>query len=160
MIDVAKFSIGWSWGREEMLAVGSQVSGRRTIWSIPTNLFQPSLSIFMFHEAQNHNHIMKPKIRPKPDATQTFFKPSLPEARVAKCWGNAGTAFPERSGSFTKGRTPNIRYFVAKLSIVAIYALFERLSQGFQRKPSCFRRVFKESHLAFVELSTKSILLS
>ena len=72
----------------------------------------------------------------------------------------ARAALTERSGSSTKGRTPNIRYFVAKLSIVAIYALFERLSQGFQRKPSCFRRVFKESHLAFVELSTKSILLS
>ena len=27
----------------------------------------------------------------------------------------------ERSGSSTTGRTPNIRYFVAKLSIVAIY---------------------------------------
>ena len=72
----------------------------------------------------------------------------------------ARAALTERSGSSTKGRSPNIRYFVAKLSIVAIYALFERLSQGFQRKPSCFRRVFKESHLAFVELSTKSILLS
>ena len=47
-----------------------------------------------------------------------------------------------------------------KLSIVAIYTLFERLSQGFQRKPSCFRRPFNESHLAFVELSTKAILLS
>ena len=55
----------------------------------------------------------------------------------------------KRSGSYTKGRTPNIRYFVAKLSIVAIYMFFERLSQGFQRKPSCFR-----------ELSTKAILLS
>ena len=34
-----------------------------------------------------------------------------------------------RSGSSTKGRTPNsnICYFVAKLRIVAIYALFERL---------------------------------
>ena len=32
---------------------------------------------------------------------------------------------PERSGSSTN---PNIRYFVAKLSIVAIYAPFERLS--------------------------------
>ena len=42
-----------------------------------------------------------------------------------RCWGNAGTTFPERSGSSTKGRTPNICYFVAKLSIVAIYALYE-----------------------------------
>ena len=71
----------------------------------------------------------------------------------------ARAALTERSGSSTKGRTPNIRYFVAKLSNVAIYALFERLSQGFQRKPSCIRRAFNESNLAFVELSTKAILL-
>ena len=44
----------------------------------------------------------------------------------------ARAALTERSGSSAKGRTPNIRYFVAKLSIVAIYTLFERLSQGFQ----------------------------
>ena len=49
---------------------------------------------------------------------------------------------------------------VAKPRIVSIYAFFERLSQGFQRKTSCFHRAFKESHLAFVELSTKAILLS
>ena len=72
----------------------------------------------------------------------------------------ARAALTERSGSSTKGRTPNIRYFVAKPSIVAIYALFERLSQGFQRKPSCFHRAYYESHLAFEELSTKAILLS
>ena len=42
-----------------------------------------------------------------------------------RCWGTAGPAVPERSGSSPKGRTPNIRYFVAKLSIVAIYALYE-----------------------------------
>ena len=46
-------------------------------------------------------------------------------------------------------RTPNIRYFVAKLSIVAIYALFERppielstkvilLWECFQQKSACF----------------------
>ena len=51
-----------------------------------------------------------------------------------RCWGSAGAAFHERLGSSTKGRTPNIRYFVAKPSIVSIYAFFERLSQGFQRK--------------------------
>ena len=43
-----------------------------------------------------------------------------------RCWGTMGTAVHERSGSSTKGKTPNIRYFVAKLSIVAIYALFEK----------------------------------
>ena len=48
------------------------------------------------------------------------------------CCASARAALTERSGSSTKGRTPNIRYFVAKPSIVAIYALFERLSQGFQ----------------------------
>ena len=42
-----------------------------------------------------------------------------------RCWGTAGPAVPERSGSSPKGRTPNIRYFVAKLSNVAIYALYE-----------------------------------
>ena len=64
-----------------------------------------------------------------------------------------------RSGSSTKGRIPNIRYFVAKPSIVLIYAFFERLSQGFQRKPSCFHRAFNEGHPVFVELSSKAILL-
>ena len=71
----------------------------------------------------------------------------------------ARAALTERSGSSAKGRTPNIRYFVAKLINVAIYALFERLSQGFQRKPSCFHRAFNEGHPVFVELSTKAILL-
>ena len=37
-----------------------------------------------------------------------------------RCWGTAVPAVHERSGSSTKGMTPNIRYFVAKLSIVAI----------------------------------------
>ena len=77
-----------------------------------------------------------------------------------RCCVSVRAALTERSGSSTKGRTPNIRYFVAKPSIVAIYALFERLSQGFQRKPSCFHRAYYESHLAFEELSTKAILLS
>ena len=49
-------------------------------------------------------------------------------ARVAHV---ARAALTERSGSSTKRRTPNIRYLVAKPSIVAIYSLFERLSQGF-----------------------------
>ena len=82
-----------------------------------------------------------------------------------RSWGSAGAALPERSGSSTKGRTSNIRYFVAKPSIVAIYALFERLSQGFQLKPSCshracFLRAFNKSNPSFVELSTKALLLS
>ena len=59
----------------------------------------------------------------------------------------------ERSGSSTKGRTPNICYFVA------IYTLFEWLSQSFQRKPRCFCRAFNERHPDFVELSTKEILI-
>ena len=82
-----------------------------------------------------------------------------------RSWGSAGAALPERSGSSTKGRTSNIRYFVAKPSIVAIYALFERLSQGFQLKPSCshracFLRAFNKSNPSFVEFSAKAILLS
>ena len=75
-----------------------------------------------------------------------------------RCCASARAALTERSGSSTKGRTPNIRYFVAKLSNVAIYALFERLSQGFQRKPSCFQRAVNESHPAFKKLSMKAIL--
>ena len=33
---------------------------------------------------------------------------------------DGGAALPERSGSSTKGRTPNILYFVTKLSIVIL----------------------------------------
>ena len=92
------------------------------------------------------------------------FHPSPPflvcVCQGGRCCASVRAALTERSRSSTKGRTHNIRYFVAKLSIVAIYALFERLSQGFERKPSCFRRAFNESHLAFVELSTKATLLS
>ena len=36
-------------------------------------------------------------------------------------------AVTKRSGSSTKGRTPDICYFVAKICIVTIYSLFERL---------------------------------
>ena len=50
------------------------------------------------------------------------------EFQGGRSCANARTAFTDRSGSSTTGRTPNIRYFVAKLGIVAIYALFERLS--------------------------------
>ena len=62
------------------------------------------------------------------------------------------TGGTQRSGSSPKGGTPNICYFVAKLSIVAIYALFERLL-----------RAFNESHLSqlsFEGLPTKVSLLS
>ena len=52
-----------------------------------------------------------------------------PCGRVAQV---ARAALTERTGSSTKGRTPNICYFVTKPSIVAIYALFEMLSQSFQ----------------------------
>ena len=78
----------------------------------------------------------------------------------SRCWGNAGTAFPERSESSTKGRPPNIRYFVAKLSIVAIYALFEAkatkvilLWESFQRNSACFWRALNKSQPAFEEVS-------
>ena len=91
--------------------------------------------------------------------------PTLTTNQGGRSWGSAGAALPERSGSSTKGRTSNIRYFVAKPSIVAIYALFERLSQGFQLKPSCshracFLRAFNKSNPSFVEFSAKAILLS
>ena len=61
---------------------------------------------------------------------------------------------------FYERKDPQIRYFVAKLSIVAIYALFERPPQSFLRKSSCFGSVFNESQLAFEGLSTKVSLLS
>ena len=77
-----------------------------------------------------------------------------------RCWGTAGPAVPERSGSSPKGRTSNIRYFVAKLSIVAIYALFEWPPQSFLQKSSYFGSVFNESQLAFEGLPTKVSLLS
>ena len=48
----------------------------------------------------------------------------------------ARAVLTEWSGSSTNGRTPNIRYFVTKLSIVAMYAFFEGLSQGFEQKSS------------------------
>ena len=62
-----------------------------------------------------------------------------------RCCASARAALTERSGSSTKGRFPNIRYFVAKR--------FTRFLKG-------FHRAFNESHPAFVELSTKAILLS
>ena len=47
-------------------------------------------------------------------------------------WGSVGATLSERAGSSPKGRTANIRYFVAKRSILPIYAFFERLSWSFQ----------------------------
>ena len=72
-----------------------------------------------------------------------------------RCCASARAALTERSGSSTKGRTPNIRYFDAKLSIVAIYTSFK------ERKSCCICRAFNKSHPdpAFVELPTKVILL-
>ena len=52
-------------------------------------------------------------------------------------------------GLLRKEGPPNIRYFVVKRSIVAIYALFEMLSWSFQQKSSFFG-----------ELSMKVSLLS
>ena len=59
--------------------------------------------------------------------SQTVIVVFLSLQQGGRCWGSAGAALHDRSGSSTTGRTPNIRYFVAKLGIVAIYALFERL---------------------------------
>ena len=59
-----------------------------------------------------------------------------------RCFGTLGPAVTERSGSSTKGRTPDIRYFVAKLSIVAIYKLFKMLLPSFEWKSFCFHRGF------------------
>ena len=61
---------------------------------------------------------------------------------------------------FYERKDPQHTLFCRETCIIAIYALFERLSQDFQRKPSCFHKAYYESHLAFEELSTKAILLS
>ena len=49
-------------------------------------------------------------------------------SRVAGVGAVAVAVLPERSGSSMKGRTLNKGYFVVKLSIVAMYVFFERLS--------------------------------
>ena len=47
-----------------------------------------------------------------------------------------------------KGRTPNICYcFVAKHSIVAIYAFFERILWSFKQKSSCFDELSMKASL-------------
>ena len=70
------------------------------------------------------------------------------EHQGGRGWGSVIATLSQRAGSSPKGCTPNIYYFVAKRSIVAIYKLFERLSWSFQLKSSCFG-----------ELSIKVILL-
>ena len=50
-------------------------------------------------------------------------KPSQMEVVLPRMAEVARPVVTDRSGSSTKGRNPNIGYFVAKLSIVAIYAL-------------------------------------
>ena len=57
-------------------------------------------------------------------------------------------------------KDPQHRLFFAKLSIVAIYALFERPPKSFLRKSSFFGSVFNESQLSFEGLPTKFSLLS
>ena len=66
-----------------------------------------------------------------------------------RCGGSAGAALHERSGFSTKGRTPNIRYLSRNL----VLSRFMPFLTG-------FHRAFNESHLAFIELSMKAILLS
>ena len=68
-----------------------------------------------------------------------------PLSRVADV---ARTAFAERSRSSTKGSTPNIQHFAAKVSTVTIFALF-----------GGFCRALDESHPASVDLWTKVNLL-
>ena len=73
------------------------------------------------------------------------------------------TGGPRKVRVFYERKDPQHTLFCrSEFSFVAIYSLFERLSQSFQRKPSCFCRAFNESHPdpAFVELSTKAILFS
>ena len=67
-------------------------------------------------------------------------------------WPLKGQCLLRKEGS------PTYVFLSRKFSIVAIYSLFERLSQRIERKLSCFRRAFNESHPAFVELSTKATI--
>ena len=142
MIDVAKFSIGWSWGREEMLAVGSQVSGRRTIWSIPTHLFQPSLSILMFDEAQNHNHIMKPKQKSIPTH---FFQPSFIHLHVS--WSSKSQSHNETQNSTQAWRDPNI--FQTKLTRSQGGKMLRERGNGVPRKVRVFYKRKDPQHTLF-----------
>ena len=50
-------------------------------------------------------------------------------AQGGRYWGTEVPALHERSGSSTKRRTPNIRYFVAKLSIVTVSTCCHKLSK-------------------------------
>ena len=81
-----------------------------------------------------------------------------PESRVAEVGGPQDRRSTKGQGLLRKKIPPT--YAILLLSIVAIYALFERLLESSQRKSSRFRRTLSTSHAAFVEHSTKVILLS
>ena len=94
-----------------------------------------------------------------------------PASMLCSCYINrwyrtTGPAVTERFGSFMKGGTPNgqrtlfcrdLRPFWKAFTGLSTKAIL--LSKSFQWKQCCFRRAFNESHPAFVDLSTKAILL-
>ena len=80
--------------------------------------------------------------------------------------------FPSvRAGDQKCGGSPKVGspsyFFIANLSFVAIYMLFQRLSmkfsllsESFRQNSAFFLRTFNESHPAFIERATKVSLLS
>ena len=62
---------------------------------------------------------------------------------------------PKGQGLLRKEGPPKYANLVDKLSIVAIYALYERPPKSFLRKSSYFESVFNERQLAFEGHSTK-----
>ena len=83
-----------------------------------------------------------------------------PRIRVADVARAREQRSPKGQGLLRKEGPPTYAILSQNNSIVVIYTLFERLSQDFQRKPSCLRRAFNKSNPAFVDLSTKALLLS
>ena len=60
-------------------------------------------------------------------------------------------------GISLKGGVPDMRYFVANSSFVA---LLSRLSDILQGKPSCFRRDFNKSYHAFGEICKNNVFFA
>ena len=67
--------------------------------------------------------------------------PHMSRIHGGRCWGTAGTVVHERSGSSTKGRTPNIRYGAFYKSHPALGVFSTKVSlllKGFQQIQPAF----------------------
>ena len=62
--------------------------------------------------------------------------------RVAEVGGTWEWGSLKMQGFSENGEPQHLGYFVANLSIVVIYASFERLTKGFQEKSACFLTAF------------------